>query len=536
MHVLLCAQTCKSMNVRMQRTEVYFQVQRIVQGRMVDIDAQLILAQIDSSPTKSGQGLEPERPQLAKQPSSNQILVDFSNLAVPLQANALKGFKGDFRDTVINLGDVLGIDRLFYIGEGGFGSVFAHPDTRMAIKIFKRPGRLEQAVRDVANEAACFHLASTLNRMGARGLTASRNKFLPFAPLPLTNIAGSTSGATALPSWGLGNNVFYPALVMEMAVSSINLESRELSKSFFSDSMGRVSDEGFIRLASLMRFIAEPLAAMHSLNLAHRDVKEDNILAMRVAPGVMGNIYYSTAGKKWTGRLGDCGKALCFGVEFEMETLTVAAGSASKRAKSAVAAIGAPSHDPKKDELAVLREGFTASADMASKLGTVPLVIPMSAIHLINPVAPSTQKQNQSGVIRRKAPQYSGTMTYTPPKPMQPPPVGQMFLTSRDYQPGDIWSLGVVLANVLGGSGLRLSLMSAHDKMLFAESQDRVIWKRLNKLPAALDNGEVPPLWTDVMDLLRSLTRLTPSERLTAAEVLEHPFLKKADMLAGLYS
>ena len=111
----------------------------------------------------------------------------------------------------------------------------------------------------------------------------------------------------------------------------------------------------------------------------------------------------------------------------EMETLTVAAGSASKRAKSAVAAIGAPSHDPKKDELAVLREGFTASADMASKLGTVPLVIPMSAIHLINPVAPSTQKQNQSGVIRRKAPQYSGTMTYTPPEPMRPVQLAKCF-------------------------------------------------------------------------------------------------------------
>ena len=257
---------------------------------------------------------------------------------------------------------------------------------------------------------------------------------------------------------------------------------------------------------------------------------------MRVAPGVMGNIYYSTAGKKWTGRLGDCGKALCFGIEFEIESLPVVAASASKRAKTAVAALGAPTHDLKQDGLAVLRDGFTASAGMASKMGTVPLVIPMSAIHSINPVAPSTQKENQSGAVRRKAPQYSGTMTYTPPEPMPPRASGQMFLTSRDYQPGDIWSLGVVLANVLGGSGLRLSLMSAHDKALFAEAQDRVIWKKLNKLPAALDDGCVPALWTDVMDLLRSLTRLKPSERLTAAEVLAHPFLRKADMLAGLYS
>ena len=78
--------------------------------------------------------------------------------------------------------------------------------------------------------------------------------------------------------------------------------------------------------------------------------------------------------------------------------------------------------------------------------------------------------------------------------------------------------------------------MSVHDQVIFAEAQDRVIWKKLNKLPAALDDGCVPALWTDVMDLLRSLTRLKPSERLTAAEVLAHPFLRKADMLAGLYS
>ena len=122
---------------------------------------------------------------------------------------------------------------------------------------------------------------------------------------------------------------------MESAVCSINLESREPSRSesFFSDSMGIVSDKGFTRLASLMRFIAEPLEAMHSLYFAHRAVREDNILAMRDLPGVMGNICYSTAGNKWTWLLGDRGKALCCGVQFKVETLTVAAGSASKKAK-----------------------------------------------------------------------------------------------------------------------------------------------------------------------------------------------------------
>jgi hypothetical protein len=58
-------------------------------------------------------------------------------------------------------------------------------------------------------------------------------------------MAGSTSGAIALPSWGLGDGLYYPALIMDLAVGSINLESKELSKNFFSDPMGLVSDEGF---------------------------------------------------------------------------------------------------------------------------------------------------------------------------------------------------------------------------------------------------------------------------------------------------
>jgi serine/threonine protein kinase len=99
-----------------------------------------------------------------------------------------------------------------------------------------------------------------------------------------------------------------------------------------------------------------------------------------------------------------------------------------------------------------------------------------------------------------------------------------------------MWALGIVLANVLGGSGIRMSLLGSHDKMIFAEADDRVIWRKLNKLPVALKEGRVPDQWTEVMDLLRSLTRLNPHERMTAAEVLQHPFLKKADKLPRLYS
>ena len=87
---------------------------------------------------------------------------------------------------------------------------------------------------------------------------------------------------------------------------------------------------------------------MRSLNVSQRDLKEDNILALRVAPGIEGYIHYNTQGKKLTGRLGDCGKALCFGVEFHIESEgpTTAAGAGAKASKLAKNAMEAVSKVP----------------------------------------------------------------------------------------------------------------------------------------------------------------------------------------------
>ncbi len=144
------------------------------------IDAQLVLKQWELSPSKPGSASGVAEAEIVKRPSSIQIQVDFSALPDSAQSNALKGFKADFKDTIVNLGDALNVERLIYIGEGSFGSVFALPEQRFAIKVFKRPARLDQVIRDVANEAACFHLASTLKRMSmsARG-AANQISFYP---------------------------------------------------------------------------------------------------------------------------------------------------------------------------------------------------------------------------------------------------------------------------------------------------------------------------------------------------------------------
>jgi serine/threonine protein kinase len=80
-------------------------------------------------------------------------------------------------------------------------------------------------------------------------------------------------------------------------------------------------------------------------------------------------------------------------------------------------------------------------------------------------------------------------------------------------------------------------MLGSHDKMIFAQAEDRVVWTKLNKLSAALkEGGRAPDQWTDAIDLLRSLMRHDPQERITASEVLQHPFLRKSEMLSWLYS
>jgi serine/threonine protein kinase len=537
--VLLLAQISRVFNYRIVQMQAYAEVKMTVQGKKIIIDSQHVIQRLECISCKPSSDLVVENSSIVtvKQPSLIQVHVDFSHLSLSGQVDAINKFSGDYKDTIVNMGDVLNTERLVFIGEAGFSSIFVLQDRRVAIKVFKIPVDLEQAVRNVANEAACFHLATTLRRnMASRG-PALRNKLLPFVPLPAVEACGSTSGAMALPSWGLGKGLYYPALLMEMAISTVYQESRALSKLFFSNPMGVVPDEGFVRLASFVKLVAEPLACMHRLHLAHGDVKEENILAMKVAPGVDGYIHFTVDGKKWTGRLGDCSKSLCFGIEYHTESEPVPTEAASsttsaRRQHSEVAQNEHQACQPLQPD-----EEINPPAGMTGKRGTVPLGIPMRAIHRYNPVAPSTPREGESATIRHKAPQYSGTLAYTPPEAMPTLQDGAEFLTSRDYQPGDMWALGIVLANVLGGSNsLNLSMLGSHDKRAFAQAGESVIWQRLNKLPAALQHDCVPPQWTEVMDLLQSLTRVEPAERMTADEVLQHPFLRKADKLHQLYS
>ena len=100
-----------------------------------------------------------------------------------------------------------------------------------------------------------------------------------------------------------------------------------------------------------------------------------------------------------------------------------------------------------------------------------------------------------------------------------------------DWKPGDIWALGIIFAEILSGRPKSISLMGEHDKMIFAQSTDRVLWHtRLCKtpwLPKAMETAEsedlVPCEWQPAMDFLRGLTKYQPDERLTASPAWPTP-------------
>ena len=118
--ILFLAQVSKKTNTCIIKLELYTEVRRMVQGSNMDIDAKLVLKQLEYSAESAEK--EGSIPRPAKKPSSTQLTVDFSGLPVHQQQHALNRFKGDYKDTIVNLGDALKTERLVFLGEGGFGS------------------------------------------------------------------------------------------------------------------------------------------------------------------------------------------------------------------------------------------------------------------------------------------------------------------------------------------------------------------------------------------------------------------------------
>jgi serine/threonine protein kinase len=104
----------------------------------------------------------------------------------------------------------------------------------------------------------------------------------------------------------------------------------------------------------------------------------------------------------------------------------------------------------------------------------------------------------------------------------------------QDFQRADMWSVGCVLAEVMGsgdGSALPRPLLpgadSAHQALLTRD--EALLRERLS--------GLLPSAGADGVDLLRGLLRADPVSRLTAQQALQHAFARRCrDACGGLAS
>ena len=129
-----------------------------------------------------------------------------------------------------------------------------------------------------------------------------------------------------------------------------------------------------------------------------------------------------------------------------------------------------------------------------------------------------------------------GTETYSPPEKY--PKSCNGHYPSCLWMPGDMWGLGIILADILCGSPKGVCLSGTDGKKLFAEATYQVLWhkflckSKLHEIKRAKKSDpidQIPDEWKQAIEFLRALIKIDPAERLTAAQALHHPFLKLAD-------
>ena len=93
---------------------------------------------------------------------------------------------------------------------------------------------------------------------------------------------------------------------------------------------------------------------------------------------------------------------------------------------------------------------------------------------------------------------------------------------------------------MLAGNGLKLGLTTGPGcnegtralKSIFADCADTVFWSRF--LGKKLINGAINEEYHDFVDFIRRLTRLIPTDRISAKDALEHPFITLAARVVSL--
>lgn len=115
-----------------------------------------------------------------------------------------------------------------------------------------------------------------------------------------------------------------------------------------------------------------------------------------------------------------------------------------------------------------------------------------------------------------------GTVAYSPPESFD----GKTAIDT----PLDMWALGIILHIMLTG---------IHPFDRDGEADDEMLQSRISAIrrPPRLDSRDTQHLSESAMDLLRRLLEPDPTKRLTAPEMLEHPWVRgvtaKADVMKG---
>jgi hypothetical protein len=434
-------------------------------------------------------------------------------------------------------------DGLHLVGSGTFGAVFilmqGSRSTGTAMKIFHRATTLEGAAKEGGKDAGALFYSRLLQK--AKGASRVRSDVSPFAPVAID--MGGTTGLLFFQDKD-HKPYGYTALFMQEAVGTFSEEVHGLS-ALFRDKDGKVDASAFIILAVAMKSVLGAVKTMHATGMTHRDIKPDNIvLSSNLDQG--GYVHRRTLdGKKVIAVLIDFGMAAFPGIylvpqlhfsRFISKPLEVVAADQEKGKKSVAdsnmgtpraknIALNASSCSADKTILKAHHEGMVVGQ------GGEPIHISESSLNRIAACVPSV---GGDGIPPKERAGSYGTTVYGPPEKMPQLAAGMLHIPSGDWRPGDMWALGIIFAEILSGKPKSISLLAEHDKKIFAQTTDRVIWHtRLakNMLPKELAYSDdlVPDEWQPAMDFLRCLTKYNPDERLTASLAIQHPFIKLAD-------
>jgi serine/threonine protein kinase len=436
----------------------------------------------------------------------------------------------DLLDSLANLGDGMPfIVSALQIGSGTFGIVFEVTDTfgeKTAWKVLNEARPLDHIAAFACNEFTAHLSSQTLRRIGR----TTRNAALPFAvgTIEMEDHPMHGKSCFALPSKGKPG-MFYAVLVTRLALCSLDGEVKRISCELFGDRTGLVCPDAFQHVASLFRCAVQTVSNVHSVGFAHRDLKWANLLMMSMDRAVPGPYYTFLSGKKGQVYTSDFGMAIPPNIKTFFAKNAAVKISRGERVLQNNAGPGIMLRDEireaKQQTQMKLREQSALPARLKLKDGVqdAPALFEINtrSLQLLTGCFPSQAKEGDPP----PPPQYAsgwGTEIYAPPE--RNPKDISGSAQARAFQAGDSWALGAMLMDMVKGNGLRVGYQpdDSHGRRLFANCSDSVFWQiHLNKT-----GNFVPDEWHDCIDLIRNLCADDPEDRLTAAEALNHKFLK----------